>query len=65
MYVMMDVRENNQNIICLKKGEKMKDKHVCLVCGGEHGLDDIHHIQIKGSIKKICKGCVTAIKGFA
>ena len=43
----------------------MKGRHVCLVCGEEHGLDDIHHIKIKGKTKKICKGCVAAIKGFA
>jgi len=43
----------------------MEEGHVCLVCGEEHGLDDIYHIEIKGKTKKICKGCVTAIKGFA
>jgi len=37
----------------------------CSVCDEEHDLDDIHHIEIKGKIKKICKGCATAIKGFA
>ena len=48
-------------------GEKLNmedDSHVCLVCGEEHGLDDIHHIEIKGETKKICKGCAAAIKGF-
>jgi hypothetical protein len=38
---------------------------VCCVCGEEHGMDDIHEIEIKGENKKICKGCATAIKGFA
>jgi len=38
---------------------------VCCVCGEEHGLDDINHIEIKGNTKKICKGCAAAIKGFA
>jgi hypothetical protein len=40
------------------------DSHVCLVCGEEHGLDDIHTIDIDGHEKKICKGCATAIKGI-
>lgn len=38
---------------------------ICCVCGEEHGLDDIKHIEIKKDTKKICKGCVAAIKGFA
>ena len=38
--------------------------HVCLVCGEEHGLDDIHEMEINGETKKICKGCVAAIKGI-
>jgi len=42
----------------------MKDKHVCLVCGKEHGLDDIHIIKIKGKEKKICKECATSIIGL-
>jgi len=43
----------------------MKDEtNICLVCGEEHGLDDIHTIEIKGKEKKICKGCITAIKGI-
>jgi len=46
-------------------GEKnLEDTHVCLVCGEEHGLDDIHHIEIKGKTRKICKGCAAAIKGI-
>jgi hypothetical protein len=24
----------------------------CCVCGEEHGLDDIKHVEIKGKIKK-------------
>jgi hypothetical protein len=43
----------------------MEKKHVCLVCGEEHGFDDIHHMKIKGKTKKICKECATAIKGLA
>jgi len=27
----------------------------CCVCGEEHGLDDIHHIEIKGDTKKSVK----------
>ena len=40
------------------------EKVICCVCGEEHGLDDIHHIDVKGQKKKICKGCATAIKGL-
>ena len=36
----------------------------CCVCGEEHGLDDIEHIEIKGKKRKICKECATAIKGI-
>ena len=43
----------------------MEECYVCQVCREEHGLDDIHHIKIKGETKKICKGCATAIKEFA
>ena len=49
----------------MKGGEKIDKKHVCLVCGEEHGFDDIHIINIKGKPRKICKGCATAIKGLA
>ena len=37
----------------------------CCVCGEEHGLDDIEHIETKGKPRKICKECAAAIKGFA
>ena len=37
----------------------------CCVCGEEHGLDDIKHIETKkGEIKDICKECATAISGL-
>ena len=42
----------------------MVEKHICLVCEEEHGLDDIHIVKIKGKQKKICKGCAAAIKGL-
>jgi len=38
---------------------------VCCVCGEEHGLDEIEHVEIKGKTKKICKGCAAEIKGLA
>ena len=44
--------------------KKTEECYICLVCGEEHGLDDIHHIEIKGDTKKICKGCATSIKGI-
>jgi hypothetical protein len=37
----------------------------CCICGEEHGLDNINHIETKTGKKKICKECVAAIKGFA
>lgn len=42
----------------------LKEKHICLVCGEEHGFDDIHTMEIHGEEKKICKGCAAAIKGI-
>jgi hypothetical protein len=42
----------------------MDDCISCVCCGEEHGLDDVHHINIKGEKKIICKQCVTAIKGL-
>ena len=42
----------------------MKERHMCHICGEEHGLDDINHFEIKGKTKKICKECLAAIKGF-
>jgi len=45
-------------------GEKIEERHTCIICGEEHGLDDIHHIEIKGQTKKICKGCAASIKGI-
>jgi hypothetical protein len=43
----------------------MKKNTTCIVCGEEHGLDDVHEININGKSKKICKECVMAIKGLA
>jgi len=42
----------------------MKRKETCIVCGEEHGLDDVREVHIKGKFKKICKECVMAIKGL-
>jgi hypothetical protein len=42
----------------------MNEKQLCIVCGEEHGLEDIHIVKINGKNKKICKGCATAIKGL-
>ena len=36
----------------------------CCVCGEEHGLDDIEHIETKGETRQICKECATSIKGL-
>ena len=40
------------------------EKEVCRVCGEEHGLDDIHIVEIKGKKRAICKGCSTVIHGL-
>jgi hypothetical protein len=37
----------------------------CEVCGCEVEEEHLKHIPIKGKQKKICKECVTAIKGLA
>jgi hypothetical protein len=36
----------------------------CEMCECELPEEKIKHIEIKGKIKKICEGCVAAIKGF-
>ena len=36
----------------------------CAICCCETHEDNIEHIEIKGDVKDICKGCVAAIKGF-
>ena len=47
----------------IKKTAK-KPCYCCEVCGEEHGLDDLNDYNIKGRIRKICRECVTAIKGI-
>ncbi|MDG6218937.1 MAG: hypothetical protein QCI00_05815 [Candidatus Thermoplasmatota archaeon] len=42
----------------------MEKKETCMICGEEHGPDDVHKVHIKGKPKKICKECVMAIKGL-
>jgi hypothetical protein len=39
--------------------------YLCCVCGEEHGLGDLHDVEIKGEIKKVCDGCADTIHGFA
>ena len=45
-------------------GEKIDETHKCLVCGEEHGLDDIHTFEMKGQTKKICQECLDVIHGI-
>jgi hypothetical protein len=47
----------------IKKKAK-KEYGVCCVCGEEHGLGDLHDIQLKKENKKICKECVDIIHGL-
>ena len=42
----------------------MEEKIICDCCNEKENKDDIHHIEIKGKIRKICKECATAITGF-
>ena len=37
----------------------------CEICESDVSDDEIKHIKIKGKIKKVCDGCIAAIKGFA
>ena len=37
----------------------------CEICESDVSEENIKHISIKGKIKKVCDGCITAIKGFA
>ena len=48
-----------------KKKAAEEPCYCCDVCGEEHGLEDLKDYEIKGKTRKICKGCVAAIKGFS
>ena len=37
----------------------------CELCNCDISDEKIKHINVKGKVKKICEGCVAAIKGFA
>ncbi len=45
--------------------KEMEEIYICCVCGEEHKDENIHHIDVKGETKDICKGCATSIKGLA
>ena len=36
----------------------------CTICECDVPDEKIQHITIKGKVKKICEGCVTAVKGI-
>jgi len=40
------------------------EHYLCCVCGEEHGLDDIHSVEVKGKPKNICKECVDTVHGL-
>jgi hypothetical protein len=42
----------------------MDNKYMCSICGELHSADEMHDVNIKGKLKKICKECATAIKGL-
>ena len=37
----------------------------CDLCGMDVADKKIKHIHIKGKVKNVCEGCITAVKGFA
>ncbi|PNX53751.1 MAG: hypothetical protein BV458_02725 [Thermoplasmata archaeon M9B2D] len=41
-----------------------EELYLCCVCGEEHSFDDIHHIEIKGETKNICRGCADTVHGL-
>jgi len=43
----------------------MEETMTCCLCEEEQPSQNIHHVEINGSAKPICKECVTAIKGLA
>jgi len=43
----------------------MEESYVCFCCGDEQEEDDVKKIEIKGKAKKICRECLTTIKGLA
>ena len=49
----------------LMGGNTMEEVYVCCVCGEEHSVDDMRHIETKGQTKKICKECLDSIHGLA
>jgi hypothetical protein len=44
-----------------KKKETEEEYDICCVCGEEHGLDNLHRIQVKKGERKICKECASDI----
>ena len=42
----------------------MEEIYICCICGEEHEDEDVHHLEVKGETKDICKGCATSIKGL-
>ncbi len=42
----------------------MTETCTCCVCESNFEKEDVKHIEIKGKVKDICKGCATAIKGL-
>jgi hypothetical protein len=47
-----------------QQSDNLEDMYVCCVCGEEHGLDDIHKVEIKGEVKNICKECADTVHGL-
>jgi hypothetical protein len=37
----------------------------CVVCNCSVDEEKLEHVKVKGTVKKICRECVTAIKGLA
>jgi hypothetical protein len=47
-----------------KSSNASEDRFICCLCGEEHGLGDLHDVQIKNETKTICNECVDIIHGL-
>lgn len=67
------MEKDEYNLLSLFKSNIIYSEHFtigdimayCELCEEEVPQEKIRNITIKGKVKKICEGCITAIKGFA
>jgi hypothetical protein len=46
------------------KSNPSNEKDICCVCGEECDIEDLHEVDIRSEIKKICDECVDTIHGL-